>query len=66
MDKHFAFLLDCPKEGEVMMFYDYYENIKDHIDEHYDEIEFDITDKIRWNSNLGKNEYKVFKKKQND
>jgi hypothetical protein len=66
MSKHFAFLLDCPNEGEVMMFYNYYENMKDHIDEHYDEVEYDITGKITWNAALAENGYKVFKKKQND
>lgn len=66
MDKHFAFLLDCPNEGEIMMFFDYYENLKDHIDSNYDEVELTEEDKLKWQEKLKDSKYKVFKKKTND
>jgi hypothetical protein len=65
MPKHFAFLLDCPKPGQVMMFYDFYENIQEHIDSTYDEVAFDVTTVIPTLKNKGL-PYKVFKTKNDD
>jgi len=66
MDKHFAFLLNCPKEGEIMMFFDYYENLKDHIDSIYEEVEISDEEKVKLEDRLKGSKYKVFKNKKND
>jgi hypothetical protein len=65
MDKHFAFLLDCPKEGDILMFCDYYENLKDQLNDNYEEVEFDVTT-LSSNLKVVGNPYKVFKIKKND
>jgi hypothetical protein len=61
--KHLAFLLDYPAPGKFMMFPDYYENMQDDIDSNYIPVEFKITD-IRWDANLSRTPYKVFKLKE--
>jgi hypothetical protein len=68
MSKHLAFLVDCPKEGEVMMFYDYYENLKDYIDTNYDEVTVSPEQLINlaWRHKLNSSNYKVFKQKNSN
>ena len=61
--KHFAFLIDCPKKGKVMMFPDYLENLSPDSLTDYEEIEADITKLIRWDATLANSNYKVFKTK---
>ncbi len=65
MEKHLAFLLDCPSKGEFMMFPDYYENIKEDIDKKYEQVDFEIT-KLRWEAELTRTPYKVFKTKKKE
>lgn len=65
MSKHFAIIVNSPEEGQVMMFCDYYENMKQYIDENYEEV--DLKD---YNSILAENmksqTYKAFKKINKD
>jgi CRISPR/Cas system endoribonuclease Cas6 (RAMP superfamily) len=61
MDKHFAFLLDCPTKGEYMMFPDYYENLKEGIDRKYEACDEKVIQDNNWKADLSNIKYKVFK-----
>jgi hypothetical protein len=66
-EKTLAFLVDYPKKGDLFMFPDFYENMKDLIDERYEEVEQSRVSNIRWDARLQNMPYKAFiikKKKQ--
>jgi hypothetical protein len=64
MDKHLAFLIDCPEPGQTMMFPDFYENIKEGLEEKYDEVDRNVIFiDLQWSAALVNSKYKVFKRK---
>lgn len=62
-NKHFALLIDDDFPNGFVIFSDYYENLKEQIDEKYEEFIFDVS-KLKWDSYLLNNPYKTFKLKQ--
>lgn len=65
MSKHFAIIVDYPEKGQMMMFCDYYENMKQYIDENYEEVNLEeyndfLAEKIKGQT------YKAFKKINKD
>ena len=47
------------------MFSDTYENLKDQLDQNYEEVKYDLTS-LKWDSYLKNNKYKVFKTKNKE
>lgn len=62
-EKHIAFLMTGHPPFGIMMFPDYYENIKEEIDAHYEDTGLQI-EGMRWQESLSKSPYKVFKIKE--
>lgn len=62
--KHLAFLIDCPGQGQVMMFPEFYENMWEHINEHYEELDINLVQfQFSWIAKLKGHKYKIFKTK---
>lgn len=60
-----AFLLDENAPNGFLMFSDTYENLKDQLDQNYEEVKYDLTS-LKWDSYLKNNKYKVFKTKNKE
>ena len=60
-----AFLLDENAPNGFLTFSDTYENLKDQLDQNYEEVKYDLTS-LKWDSYLKNNKYKVFKTKNKE
>ncbi len=62
-EKHLAYLLDSKSPYGFMVFPGYYEDLAEKLHEKFEEVTFDIAT-LRWEADLQKIPYKVFKQKQ--